>query len=97
MASGPPARAVRDVIACGTAGGDDGVVAVGRHADEGKLLVERGGQARRIGQQHDRAMLGAEAPQRLDSRANAGQTVMHHAPDVADQRVIVAGDLGRPE
>jgi len=52
-----------------------------------------GRDAGRIGEQHHRPMLFLEAVERLGGSRMMPLAVMHHAPDIANQRVMAGSNL----
>ena len=71
------------------AGGDEPVPGLPRHP----LLIEHVGHLRRgtgrVRQQDDRAAVLAEAGQRRTGRLQRPEAVMHDAPDIADEEVVL--------
>ena len=50
-------------------------------------------RARRVGQQHDRAMIAPEAGERIRRRQIGHTAIVQHAPDIADQRIVAGRDF----
>ena len=72
--------------------GDEGLPAVAGHAEGIELGDDVGGRARRVGDQHDVPALFIELRQGLAGLGPAFAAVVDHAPDVAQQDVVVGGD-----
>ena len=85
----PGAR--RDHAAGDVAGGDDGVIGLARHMQLVELARHHLALARRIGDQDHGRAAGARAHQRVAGVRESGEAVMHHAPDVAQQHVVIGG------
>ena len=92
---GRAGRAFGEFVAGGVARGDDGAPAVARHVQGVELDHHAWRRARRVGDQHDVAMVAVEPAQGLAGPGPAFAPVVDHAPDVAEQQVIVGGDVGQ--
>src|SRR5208282_5690623 len=68
----------------------DRVIGLGRHAEPLEYPLDRGARARRVGDEDHGAAFGAKARQRLASGRKSGNTVVDHAPDVAQKNIVVA-------
>ena len=89
------AQSCLDDAAGDVAGTHDGIIGVARHAEPIEYPLHRRARPRRVGDQDHRATLGAKARERIASRRKGGNTVVHHAPDVAKKDVIVARERGK--
>ena len=69
---------------------DDRVVGFARHAEPVEDAHHRRARPRRIGEQDRRATARAKARKRLACRRKGGNPVMHNAPNVAKQHVVIA-------
>src|SRR5688572_18271941 len=72
---------------------DDGIVAIMRDADAVELALDVAGDTRRVGEQDHRPAILPERAQSLDGVQAWPPAIMDDAPDVADQRIIGAGNL----
>ncbi len=75
-----------DHAAGDVAGGDDGVIGLARDMQLVELARHHLALARRIGDQDHGGAARARAHQRVAGMREGGDAVMHHAPDVAQQR-----------
>ncbi len=85
----PFARPLDDQRAGDVAGAHDRVVAVTRHLEAVDELLHELARARRIGDQHDGAATFAELAQRIARVRSRRDAVVHDAPDVRQQHVVV--------
>ena len=92
---GRAGRAFGEFVACGVARSDDGAPAVARHVQGVELGHHTRRRPRRVGDQDDVPMVAVEPDQRLAGRGPALAAVVDHAPDVAEQQVVVGGDVGQ--
>jgi hypothetical protein len=90
------ARPLGDDFPGDVAGGEHRVVGVLRHAEAAKLLADRPGRARGVGDEHHRASLGPKIPQRLYGLRKGGDAVVEHAPDIAKERIVAAAKVLQP-
>ena len=65
------------------------------HAEAVHLDGDVVGPARRVRDQHDRRTCLPPALERRARPGERGASVVHHAPDVAQQRVVAADELGK--
>ena len=73
------------------AGGDDGVVAVGRNTDGVQEGGDRRGGARCVGQQDHPLAGGPEPVHAVDGARVGGDPVVHQAPQIEDKAVVALG------
>src|SRR5208282_4488515 len=72
------------------------VIGVVRHAELVENPLHGGARPRRIADQDHGAAAGAKALERLAGRGESRDTVMNHAPNVAQQHVIAARERCKP-
>ncbi len=76
------------------AGGHEGRPGRAGHAQKVQLSMHGLRWPRGVGDQHHRALLGGEALKGVTGGGEALSAVVDHAPDVAQQDVVVGGDGG---
>ena len=79
-----------DDAAGDVAGRGDRVIGVMRHAEAVENLPYGGAGPRRIGDEDHGTAAGAKARERRAGGGESRDTVVHHAPDVAQEHVIAA-------
>ncbi len=67
---------------------DNGVPGIAAHAGPLEHLLDACGGNGRIGDEHDRAALAAEARQGIAGLGIGSAAVVHDAPDVAEHRLV---------
>src|SRR5690349_3656133 len=87
-------RTAREILARSFARRDDRVETVKRHAKATKLLFKILCGPGRVRQKHDPSVPAAEMLERVASGSESSRAIVQHAPDVADQRVILRRDVG---
>ena len=92
---GRAGRAFAQFRAGGVARGHDGTPGVPRHAELVHLLDHARRGTRRIGDQDYLSVVAVEPGQGRAGLGPAFTAVMDHPPDVAEQDVVVGGDVGQ--
>ena len=64
------------------------------HAQPVKYRLHRRPRARRVGDEDHRAALGAKTDQRVAGLWKSRDAIVHHAPKVAEQHVVIARERG---
>ncbi len=75
--------------------GHDRIEAIRGHADMRELLQQRLNHPRRIRQKHHRPALLAKPVQGIGGRKKRRLPVVQYAPHIADQRIVIARDVGK--
>src|SRR5262249_21100399 len=83
-----PVALLRDVTERDIAGADDSIPGVAARAGPVEYALDTGRRHRRIGDQDDRAALAAEARQCVAGLGISRAALVHHAPDIAEERLI---------
>src|SRR5690606_22091218 len=92
---GRAGRAARQLHPGGVARGDKGLPGAARHAQTVQLRHHVRRRARRVRDQDDMAALLVELGQGVAGGGPALAPVVDHAPDVAEQDIVVIGDGGQ--
>ena len=72
------------------AGTGDGVIGVAPNAEAIEKPLHRVGRIWRVGDEDHSPTAGAKLGKRIGGLREHGEAIMHHAPDVAEQNVIIA-------
>ena len=74
---------------------EDRIITICGHMKTRELLFHIFRRPRRIRKQDHRTVLDPESPKRLNRFAVCMRSVMHHAPHIAEQRIVIAGNVAQ--